>query len=132
MHIHIDHHSGEPIYRQIVEAIKLRITSGELVEGTKLPSIREMARGLEINTRTVSKAYEVLDQEGLVVMQHGRGVFVTSPQAILPVRQRRAALLEQARRLLAEATRMGATPEEMTQILKKATNEMWGEGVYHE
>ena len=127
MHIHINHHSGEPIYRQMVEAIKLRITSGELVEGTKLPSIRELARELQINTRTVSKVYEVLDKEGLVVMQHGRGVFVTSPQAVLPARQRRATLMEQARRLLAEATRMGATPEEVLQIMESATEEMWGE-----
>lgn len=126
MHIHLNHHSGEPIYRQIVETIKLRIASGELAEGTRLPSIREMAAQLEINTRTVSKAYEVLGQEGLVVMQHGRGVFVTSPQAILPVRQRREALQERARRLLAEATRMGATPEEVIQIMKRTIIEMWG------
>ena len=124
MHIHLDHHCGEPIYRQIVEAIKFRVASGELVEGTKLPSIRQLAAELAINMRTAAKAYEVLDQEGLVVMQHGRGVFVTSPQAMLPARQRRAALLEHARRLLAEAARLGADPDEVLDILQSAANEM--------
>lgn len=127
MHIPLNHHSGEPIYRQIVEAVKLRVARGELPEGARLPSIRELATQLEINTRTVSKAYEVLGQEGLVVMQQGRGVFVTSPQAILPVRQRRAALHAQAQRLLAEATRLGATPEEVLQIVQDTMKQMWGE-----
>ncbi|MBN1591126.1 MAG: GntR family transcriptional regulator [Pirellulales bacterium] len=126
MHIHLNHHSGEPIYRQIIEAVKFRIASGELSEGTRLPSIRELAGELQINMRTVAKAYQVLDRSGLVVMQQGRGVFVTSPQAVLPVRQRRAALLEHARRLLAEATRMGASSDEVIEIMKSATEEMWG------
>lgn len=132
MHIHINHHSGEPIYRQMVEAIKLRITNGELAEGTRLPSIREMAAQLEINARTVSRAYEVLDKEGLVVLQQGRGVFVTSPQATVPTKQRRPLLMEQIRRLLAEATRMGASREEVLQIMQNAMKEMWGEGEHNE
>jgi GntR family transcriptional regulator len=125
MHIHLNHHSGEPIYRQIVEAIKFRIASGELAEGTRLPSIRDLARQLEINMRTAAKAYQILEQAGLVVMQQGRGVFVTSPQAVLPARRRRTALSEQIRRLLAEATGMGATPEEVLEIMKSEIEEMW-------
>ncbi len=124
MYLHLDHHCGEPIYRQVVEAIKFRIASGELSEGTKLPSIREMAGQLEINMRTVSKAYQELEQAGLVVMQQGRGVFVTSPRAVLPARQRRASLLEHARRLLSEASRMGASPEEVIEIIESAVREM--------
>ena len=124
MHLHINHHSGEPIYRQIVETIKFRIASGELAEGTRLPSIRELAGQLQVNMRTVGKAYQGLEQAGLVVMQHGRGVFVTSPQAMLPTRQRRNLLLEHARRLLAEAARLGATPEEVIEIIESATQKM--------
>ncbi len=124
MFFHIDHHSGEPIYRQIVETVKFRIASGELAEGTRLPSIRELAGQLQVNMRTVGKAYQGLEQAGLVVMQHGRGVFVTSPQAMLPARQRRNLLLEHARRLLAEAARLGATPAEVIEIMESATQEM--------
>ena len=124
MHLHLDHHSGEPIYRQIVEAVKFRIASGELVEGTKLPSIRELAGQLQVNMRTVGKAYQELEGAGLVVMQHGRGVFVTSPRATLPAGRRRALLLVHARRLLAEAARLGAAPEEVIEIVELAREEM--------
>ena len=124
MRIHLDHRSGEPIYRQIVEAMKLRIARGDLAEGDKLPSIRELAGQLKINTRTVVKAYETLDGTGLVVMKHGRGVFVTSPQLVLPKRERRKVLLDQAQRLLAEAKRVGATPEEVVEIVQAVAEQM--------
>ena len=124
MHVHLDHHSGEPIYRQIVEAIKFRVASGELAEGARLPSIRELAGQLQINMRTVGKAYQQLEGAGLVVMQHGRGVFVTSPRATLPADRRRTLLLEHARRLLAEAARLGATPKEVIEIVESASEEM--------
>ncbi|MDA1051732.1 MAG: GntR family transcriptional regulator [Planctomycetota bacterium] len=124
MRIYLDHHRGEPIYRQIVEAVKLLIARGELAEGTKLPSIRELASQLKINTRTVVKAYETLDGAGLAVMQHGRGVFVTAPQSVLPARERRKVLSELAQRLLAEATRIGATPDEVVEIVQAAAQDM--------
>ena len=124
MHLHLDHHSGEPIYRQVVEAIKFRIACGELAEGTRLPSIRELAGQLQVNMRTVGNAYQELERAGLAVMQHGRGVFVTSPRATLPARQRRNLLLEQARRLLAEAARLGATPDDVVEIIESASQEM--------
>ncbi len=124
MHIHLDHHSGEAIYRQIVETVKFLIARGELVEGQKLPSIRDLAGQLKINSRTVVKAYEQLDQAGLVVMQHGRGVFVTSPQAVLPAKERKKVLENQARRLMSEAARVGATPEDIINIVRSVADEM--------
>lgn len=124
MHIPIDHHSGEPIYRQIVESVKFLIARGELSEGQKLPSIRKLSEQLKINPRTVIKAYEELDRSGLAVMQQGRGVFVTSPQAILPPRKRRKAIESQVRRLMAEASRLGATPSEVRDIVDSVAGEM--------
>ena len=124
MHIHLDHHSGEPIYRQIVETLKFLIARGELVEGQKLPSIRELAKQLKINSRTVVKAYEQLDQAGLVVMQHGRGVFVTAPQAVLPAKERKKILEDHARRLMSEATRVGATPDDVVDIVRFVAEDM--------
>lgn len=124
MRIHLDHHSGEPIYRQIVEAIKLLVARGELAEGAKLPSIRELANELKINARTVVKAYEKLDGAGLVVMQHGRGVFVTAPQGVLPAKERRKVLREHAQRLMAEAARVGASPEEVVEVVQSVCEQM--------
>lgn len=119
MHIRLNHGSGEPLFRQIAEAVKFRIASGELSAGDQLPVIRGLASELGINFRTVIKAYEVLEQDGLVVTQQGRGVYVTTPRTVVPVRERRRVLAEQVRRLLAEASRMGASPDEVMDILRK-------------
>src|SRR5258708_108099 len=124
MHIPLDHHSGEPIYRQIVEAIKFRIASGQLPAGAQLPSIRDLARGLVVNPRTVIKAYEELQQGGVVVLQHGRGVFVTEPRGTLPVRERKRKLQELARRMLAEAACLGASQAEVVEILRSTVGKM--------
>lgn len=124
MQIHLDHHSGEPIYRQIVEAIKFDVARGKLVEGDRLPSIRELANTLGINMRTVVKAYEELCHAGLAVMQQGRGVFITAPQSLLPPARRKQVLQEMIRRLLAEARTLGATPEEVKLLFNQTAQEM--------
>ena len=84
MYIRLDNQSGEAFYRQIVEQVKYQIAAGQLSAGQKLPSIRELAAELSINTRTVVKAYEQLKAEGLAVMRQGQGVFVTENQATSP------------------------------------------------
>jgi GntR family transcriptional regulator len=124
MHIPLDHHSGEPIYRQIVEAIKYRIASGQLAAEAQLPSIRDLAQALVVNPRTVIKAYEELQQDGVVVLRHGRGVFVTEPRSTLPVRERRRKLEELARRMLSEASCLGAGPEEVLDVLRSTIGKM--------
>lgn len=124
MQIHLDHHSGEPIYRQIVEAVKFDVARGRLTAGDKLPSIRQLANDLGINMRTVVKAYEELVHAGLAVMQQGRGVFITAPQGVLPAERRRDVLIELIQRLLAEAKRLGADPEEVLELLRKVSHEM--------
>lgn len=78
MYLRLNYQSGEAIYRQIVEQIKYRVASGELSPGQRLPSIRELAKQLKINPRTVVKSYEELRAAGLAVMRQGQGVFIDS------------------------------------------------------
>lgn len=124
MRIHLNHHSGEPIYRQIVEAVKLDVARQRLREGDQLPSIRNLANELGINMRTVVKAYDELVHVGLAVRQHGRGVFVTAPQGVLPADRRRQVLTDLAQRLLSEAKRLGAEPDEVIAIVEKVARQM--------
>ena len=124
MYLHLDHHSGEPIYRQVVEQVKYRVASGQLEPGQQLPSIRALAGQLKINPRTVVKAYEQLQHAGLVVMRHGQGVFVTAARETLPAAARKKALADLARRLLAEASRLGATPAETIAIVEQVAGQM--------
>ena len=83
-----------------------------------MPSILELSGQLEINVRTVVRAYEELANGGLLVPQQGRGAFVTEPQATLPQRKRRAELVRLAQRFLAEATRLGASRAEVVEVVE--------------
>ena len=124
MRIHLNHHGGEPIYRQIVEAVKFAAARGDLSEGDRLPSIRNLANELNINMRTVVKAYDELVNAGLVERQHGRGVFVTAPQRLLPAARRRDVLVDLSQRLFAEAKRLGADSDEVIAIVEQVAMEM--------
>ncbi|NQV33495.1 MAG: GntR family transcriptional regulator [Phycisphaeraceae bacterium] len=124
MYLRLDHQSGEPIYRQIVEQVKYKVASGQIKAGEQLPSIREMAKDLKINPRTVVKAYEELQAAGLVVRRQGQGVFITESQTAMPARVRHKAIADLASRLLSEASRMGASGEEVQMILKEVWESM--------
>ena len=69
--------SEVPLYRQLSDQIAARIRSGELARGERLPATRELATLLGVNRTTVSAAYEILETEGLIAGQVGRGSFVT-------------------------------------------------------
>src|SRR5271163_182306 len=69
--------SDTPFYRQLFLQIKEFIESGRLAKGSRLPATRELAGQLGLNRTTVSAAYELLETEGLISGQVGRGSFVT-------------------------------------------------------
>ena len=124
MYLRLDYQSGEAIYRQIVEQIKYKIASGELKPNEQLPSIRDLAKQLKINPRTVVKIYEELQSGGLVVRRQGQGVFVKNSQSAVPIHTRNKLIGEIARRMLAEAYRLGASEEEVIEIFRKIVEEM--------
>ena len=68
----------EPIYRQIMEQLRRLIASGQLVAGEALPSVREIAGHHAINPMTVSRAYGLLESEGLLERQRGKGMVVAA------------------------------------------------------
>ena len=78
MVIEIDLESGVPIYMQLVERIKMMVASGQLQPGEQLPTMRQLAADLRINYNTVGRAYTILDQEGVISTQQGRGTFIAS------------------------------------------------------
>ncbi|MEX0653830.1 MAG: GntR family transcriptional regulator [Phycisphaeraceae bacterium] len=122
--LRLDHHSGEPIYRQILEQVKFAIASGRLPPGERLPSIRALAGQLKINPRTVVKAYEELEHAGLAVMRQGQGVYVRESGGGVPAAARRKALQQMAERMLAEAARLGASGDEVYAAIEAAAEQM--------
>ena len=65
MRIIINHSSMIPIYEQIVDQIKKQINNHTLKENDALPSVRSLAKELQISALTVKKAYDFLENEGL-------------------------------------------------------------------
>ena len=68
--------SGVPIFRQIMDQVKTHIATGTLQAGTFLPSVRQVAAEIEINPMTVSKAYSLLEKEGVLEFVRGQGMRV--------------------------------------------------------
>jgi GntR family transcriptional regulator len=78
MLLQIDHHSGQPIYRQVIDQIRRQVMVGQLCEGEQLPSVRDLALRLRVNPMTISKAYSLLEMEGLLDRRRGVGLFVAA------------------------------------------------------
>ena len=68
--------SPEPIYRQLVEQTRRLIAGGQLAPGDPMPSVREIAGALAVNPMTVSKAYGMLEMEGVLTRRRGLGMEV--------------------------------------------------------
>lgn len=74
----LSQNSGIPIYQQISEQLKEEILAGKLAQGEYLPSIRSLAKDLKISVITTMKAYEQLEEEGLVTAVQGKGFYVNA------------------------------------------------------
>ncbi len=72
----IDFSSHVPVYKQIVEKIKMKIAKGELKQGDFLPSVRKLAEDIGVNFNTVSRAYKELSEQGIIEVQRGEGYTV--------------------------------------------------------
>jgi len=70
--------SGVPIYRQLVDQVQRMVASGQLAPGTALPSVREVAELHAVNPMTISKAYALLEGEGLLQRNRGKAMTVAA------------------------------------------------------
>ena len=74
--LHLDYRDIRPLYAQITDNIRQQISGGVLVQGDKLPSVRELAVELSINPNTIQQAYRQLEMEGWIATVPGKGCFV--------------------------------------------------------
>ncbi len=102
-----------PLFRQIVDGLRLKIATGELAPGTRLPSVRGLAMQLTINPNTVSRAYNQLTQEGLIESRKGVGVFVLEPRQQLNELERHRRLEEATQRFVNAVISLGFEPQEI-------------------
>ena len=81
--VHLDFRDARPIYAQIVDGVRQQISAGILLQGEKLPSVREFATTAAVNPNTMQKALCELENMGLVSTQRTAGRFVTSDTGII-------------------------------------------------
>jgi GntR family transcriptional regulator len=104
--------SSEPIYRQLVEQVRRLVAGGQLAAGDGLPSVRELAQALAVNPMTVSKAYGLLEMEGLLVRRRGLGMAVAArPPAAQDAAGRLALLRPTLERAAREARELELDPD---------------------
>lgn len=112
--------SAVPIYRQIVDQIHRQLDSGQLAPGDTLPSVRDVARAHAINPMTVSKAYSLLESEGLLERQRGKLMRIKANVGARVSARKRLALLEPGlERLALEARQLGLAPDKVLAALSK-------------
>ncbi|MCL6521684.1 MAG: GntR family transcriptional regulator [Firmicutes bacterium] len=109
MLLKIDLESERPIYLQIRDQVVAAIARGELAEGERLPSIRQLAADLGVNVHTVHRAYDLLRQQGFLRVRGRGGAVVRRPASSGEPGEFPAEWERRARRLLEEARARGLT-----------------------
>ena len=74
----IDLKNRMPIYEQVVQKFTRFILLGKLEEGSRVPSVRDLAREIGVNPNTVQKAYRELESRGYIYTVLGQGSFISS------------------------------------------------------
>ncbi|MFA5263578.1 MAG: GntR family transcriptional regulator [Opitutaceae bacterium] len=115
----IDHHNGVPAYRQIMDQIRFQIASGLLATGDELPSTRALSTQLSLNPMTISKAYSLLEHDGVLERRRGQNLVVRA----LPKSEQEANKLAPLRQHLSAASimasQLGVPPAQALKIFRE-------------
>ena len=117
MQILISHNSKVPIYEQIVQQIKKSIISAELPAGFALPSMRNMAKELDVSVITTKRAYEELEKAGLIYSIVGKGSFVAEQNVEMMKERKQKIVEEQLAQAIANSKEIGLSLEEIQQLV---------------
>jgi GntR family transcriptional regulator len=118
--LRIDPRDARPIWRQIEEGVQHLVARGALPAGALVPSVRDLARDLQVNPATVSKAYQRLTDAGVLAVRRGEGTFVAEMPPAMEDTQRSSRLHEEAVRYASLAVTLGASREEALATVESA------------
>ena len=109
--------SRVPLYEQLQEQIIRLSMLGILDENQQLPSVRALAREVGVNPNTVAKAYQQLEQQGIIYTVSGRGSFV-SPD-VLSLQSLRQAALQEVLDAVDKALSRGVSPQQLLDAIRQ-------------
>lgn len=118
MRIIISATSNLPIYEQIVNQIRDAVVAGELVPGEAMPSIRNLAKELSVSVITTKRAYEELENEGIIKSVAGKGFYVCSQSNDI-LKEKQIMLLEKRyTELISDSRKAGMKLDEIVNLVK--------------
>ncbi len=111
--------NGTPIYRQLMEQVRRMVSSGQLQPGSELPSVRELALSHAVNPMTISKAYSLLEAEGLLERQRGKAMTIATQHGSKDSKTTRLQHLQPVLDQLAiAASQLQLTPDDVLKAVK--------------
>jgi len=117
--IHLQKESGIPLYIQLQEQLRLLFKRGALQPGDLMPTVRELAVALGINSNTVARVYRELQRDGWLVLRRGIGTYVSDDCPAQQLGKRDVRGLEQrVRELIVVARQLGISSVELFQLLE--------------
>ena len=116
MLIRIDTASAEPLYAQIMGAVRQGVARGEIRPGDRLPAARELAQSLEVNMHTVLRAYGELRDAGDIELRRGRGATVVARRVA------NSKVSKAVEQLLEVARQSGVSLEELHEALDEGAD----------
>jgi GntR family transcriptional regulator len=116
-HLTVTTGAGTPIYRQIVDQVRLAAATGTLQPGQAMPSVRGLAERLLVNANTVVKAYAELVRDGLLESHHGLGYFVAAKRQVYSRAERLRRLQQALETFVHEAVFLDFSADEIRQAV---------------
>ncbi len=127
MIVNVDPHSGVPVYRQLMEQIRFHVASGLLRPGDEVPSTRALSAALGVNPMTVSKAFQLLEQEGVLERRPGLPSVVSTAADRDPTAARLDQLRAGLRPAVTMARQLGVTSAEAVTVFRALLEDDDGE-----
>jgi GntR family transcriptional regulator len=116
--------SGTPIYRQIVDQIRLAVATGALSPGDAMPSVRGLAERLVINFNTVAKAYGELVRDGILESLPSKGFFVAEKRQVYSRAERLRRLRQALDAFIREAVFLDFSDDEIRNAVDEQLAEL--------
>ena len=123
-HVDIATGSNTPIYRQIVDQVRMAVATGAVPPGHAMPSVRALAERLVGNPNTIAKAYGELVRDGVLDSQQGKGVFVAARRQVFSRAERDRRLRQALDAFTHEAVFLDFTAEEIRAALEEKLEEL--------
>ncbi|MDI2589548.1 GntR family transcriptional regulator [Psychrobacillus sp. NEAU-3TGS] len=117
MQIIISNYSKEPIYEQIYTQVKKHILTNELQPGQSLPSMRQLAKDLDISVITTKRAYEELEKNGFIYSVVGKGSYVSEQNIEMIMERKMKVIEEQLMTAIQNSKEIGVELSELRELL---------------